>query len=130
MGVFLEDGVALGFTDLLEDDLLGQLGGDAAQRAGIAVHANLGADFDAGRQFIGLRQRDLVQRIFNLFLVRNHGLVDVGRNFACLFVELPAHVFLSLVILARGQGDGLLDCADNDAGIDALLLAEEFDALI
>ena len=54
MRVFVEDGVALGFAHLLEDDLLGQLRGDAAQRAGVAIQADLAADFDARRQLIGL----------------------------------------------------------------------------
>ncbi len=75
-------------------------------------------------------QRDLVDRIFDLFFVGDHRLVDVGRDLAGLLVQFAAHVFLGLVELARGQGDGLLDRADNDAGVDALLLAEELDTLI
>ncbi len=128
--VFLEDRVALGLADLLEDDLLGQLRGDAAQRAGVAIDADFAAHFHARRQLIGLGQRDLVDRILDLILVGDHCLVDVGRNLAGLLVQFPAHVFLGLVVLARGQGDGLLDRADNDAGVDALLLAQELDALI
>jgi hypothetical protein len=62
--------------------------------------------------------------------VGDHRLEDVGRNLAGLLVQFPAHVFLGLVELARGQGDGLLDRAHNDGGIDALLLAQELDTLI
>ena len=64
--VLLEDRVALGFADLLEDDLLGQLRGDAAQGAGVAIEADLAAHLDAGSQFAGLGERDLVQRVFDL----------------------------------------------------------------
>src|ERR1017187_4243653 len=128
--VFLEDGVTLGFADLLEDDLLGELRGDAAQWTGIAIHADFRANFGAGSQLIGLRQRDLVEGVFNLLRVRDYSLVDVSRDFAGLFIELPAHVFLGLVELARGQGNGLLDRADNDGGVNALFLAEELDALV
>jgi hypothetical protein len=41
MGVLVEYCVALSFADLLEDDLLGQLGGDAAERARVFVKALL-----------------------------------------------------------------------------------------
>ena len=68
--------------------------------------------------------------IFDLVVVGDHRLVDVGRDLAGLLVQLPAHVFLGLVELARGQGDGLLDRADDDAGVDALFLAQELDTLI
>jgi hypothetical protein len=37
VGVLVEDGVALGLADLLEDDLLGQLRGDAAQRGLVSL---------------------------------------------------------------------------------------------
>ena len=130
MGIFVEDRVALGFAHLLEDDLLGQLRGDAAQGAGVAVEANLAAHLDAGRQFVGLGQRDLVHRVLDLLLVGHDRLVDVGRDLAGLLVQLPAHVLLGLVVLARGQGDGLFHGADHDLGLDALLAAQEFDTLI
>ncbi len=130
MGVLLEDRVALGFTHLLEDDLLGQLRGDAAQRAGVAIEANLAAHLDARGQFIGLGQRDLVDRIFDLLFVGHDRLVDIGRDLAGLLVQLAAHVFLGLVVLARGQGNRLFHGADNDLGLNALLAAQELDTLI
>jgi hypothetical protein len=128
--IFLENCVALGFTYLLKDDLLGQLRGDASQGAGVAIDANLAADFHARGHLVGLFQRDLVDRIFHLFVVGHHSLIDIGGNFAGVLVQFPAHVFLSLVILTRGQGDGFFDRAHNNAGVDALFLAEEFDTLI
>ncbi len=130
MGVLVVHGVALGFAHLLKDDLLGELCSDAAQRAGIAIEANLTAHFDTGGQFIGLGERDLVDRVFDLLFVGHHRLIDIGRDLARLLVELAAHVFLGLVILARCQGNGLFHGADDDLGLNALLAAQELDALI
>ncbi len=121
--ILLEDRVALRLAHLLEDDLLGQLRGDAAQRAGVAIDANLAAHFHARRHFVGLCQRDLVHGIFDLLLVGDHRLIDVGGDLAGVLVQFPAHVFLGLVELARSQGDGFLDRAHNDGGVDALFLS-------
>jgi len=121
--IFIEDGIALGFTHLLKDDLLGKLRGDAAEGAGVAIEANLAAHFNLGRQFDGVRQRDLVERVFYLFISCHDGLIDVSRNLAGLFVQLSAHVFLGLVIFARSEGNGFLDGSDDDAGVDAFFLA-------
>src|SRR6185437_13710885 len=126
----LEDRVALGFADLLKDDLLGNLGGDAPQWRGVPVHADLAAHLDAGGQLIGLFQRDLVDRILDLVFTGYHGFVNIGRDLAGLLVELAAHVFLRLVELARSQGNGLLDRTNDDLGLDALFPAEKLDALI
>ena len=49
--VLVEDGVALGFADLLEDDLLGHLGGDAAERRSVLVEPKFAADLDLWREF-------------------------------------------------------------------------------
>ena len=121
--IFIEDGIALGFTHLLKDDLLGKLRGDAAEGAGVAIEANLAAHFNLGRQFDGVRQRDLVERVFYLFISCHDGLIDVSRNLAGLFVQLSAHVFLGLVIFARSEGNGFLDGSDDDAGVNAFFLA-------
>src|SRR6185312_1361460 len=109
MGVFLEDGVALRFANLLENHLLGQLRGNAAQRAGVAIEANLASRLDAGSQLVGFRESDLVDRVLDLVLVGYHSLVYVGRDFAGVLVKLPAHVFLGLVILAGSQGNCFLN---------------------
>jgi hypothetical protein len=114
----------------LEDDLLGQLRGDAAQRTGVAIEPDLAAHLRAGRQCIGLGERDLVERVLDGLIVGHDRLVDVGRDLAGLLVQLPAHILLGLVELACGQGDGLLDGAYNDGGVNALFLAQELDTLV
>ena len=123
MCVLLEDRVALGFAYLLEDDLLGKLRGNAAQGTGVLVHADFAAHFNAGGEFVGLFERDLVHRILDLIVVGHHGLEHVGCDFAGLLVQLATHVFLGLVILACGQGNGLLHGANDNPGLDALLAA-------
>ncbi len=128
--VFLENRVALGFAHFLEDHLLGKLRGDASQGRGVPVHADLAAHFGAGSHFVGLLQRDLVHRIFDLVIAGDNGFVDIGRDLARLLVELAAHVFLRFVELACRQGNGFLDRANHDLGLDAFLPAEKLDALI
>ena len=130
MRVLLEYRIPLSFPDLLEDDLLGQLRGNAAQRRGIAIHADLAANLYARSQLTGLRKRNLVERVFHLLRIGNNRLIDVGGNLARFLVQLPTHVFLSLVKLARGQGNGLFDRADNDAGVDSLFCTKQFDTLV
>ena len=130
VAVLLEDGVALGFADLLEDDLLGHLGGDAAERRGVLVEAKLAAGFDFRRELAGGFEGELVVRIFDFFGGLDDGLEDVGADFSGLAVELAAHVFDGLVELARGEGDGVLNGADDDLGVDALFAGEKLDGLI
>src|SRR5208337_3226436 len=77
-----------------------------------------------------LVQADLVHRILDQLRCFDHRLVDIGANLAGVLVQLGAHVFLRLVILARGEGDGVLDSGDHDAGIDALVAAQSFNALV
>ena len=63
MGILVEDGFALCLAHLLEDDLLGQLRGNAPQRSGVAVEPDLAAQLDLRRQLLGLGEGDLVQRV-------------------------------------------------------------------
>src|SRR6185312_16817241 len=58
--VLVEDGVALGLADLLEDDLLRHLGSDAAEGRGVLVEAQFAADLDLGRELAGLIKGELV----------------------------------------------------------------------
>jgi hypothetical protein len=62
-GVFLVDGFALGFPDLLEYYLLGGLRRNAAQRFGALGNANFGTDFGVRLDAPRLGQRHLVYRV-------------------------------------------------------------------
>ena len=64
--VFGEDVLALGLADLLEDDLLGGLRGDAAQDVGALRELDLVAGLDLGVlavDLLGFRDRDLEGRV-------------------------------------------------------------------
>ena len=122
--VLLEDGIALGFADLLEDDLLGHLGGDAAEGGGVFVEAEFAADFDFRSEFAGLLEGELVGLVFNLLGQLDYGFEDVRAKFARFGIELGAHVFGGFVELAGGEGDGVFDRRDDYGGIDAFFAAE------
>ena len=121
--VLVEDGVALGLADLLEDDLLGHLGGDTAERGGVLVETEFAADFDLGGEFAGLFERHLIDVVLDLLGALDDGLEDVGADLAGLAVHLGAHVFLGLVVLAGGEGDRVLNGADYDSRLDSLVAA-------
>ena len=72
VGVLVEYGIALGFAHLLEDDLLGQLRGDAAERARVLVEADFAARLElcALGHGLGFFERDLVDGIFDLVFRR------------------------------------------------------------
>ena len=114
VGVFLVDGIPLGFAHLLEDDLLGHLGGDAAQHVGRLVIADFSASLDFRGQGPGVVEGDLVDRIFQLLGSLDHGLVDVGADLARFPVELGPHIFLRFVVLARGQGNRVFHRGNDD----------------
>ena len=59
MVVLVEDGVALGFADLLKDDLLGCLRGDASQCFSGTLDPNRASDFDCGIKLLRIGKRDL-----------------------------------------------------------------------
>ena len=140
MVVFIEDRVALSLANLLEDDLLGHLRGDAPQHIGRLVVANFATHLDIRRQSVRLGERDLVDRVFQLRWhldailtdnrVRDDRLIDVSANLARLLVQLGAHVLLGLVILPRRQRDRVLDRRDDDLRINALFPAQRFNALV
>ena len=124
MVVLVEDGVTLGLADLLEDDLFGHLGGDAAKWGGVFVEAEFAADLDFRSEFACLVKGELIDVVFNLLGCFYYGLVDIGANLTGLAIHLGAHVLLGLVVFARGEGNGILNGADDDAGFDSFVAAQ------
>ena len=123
MVVLLEYRVALGFAHLLEDDLLGHLRGDAPQHIGRLVVANFAAYLNFRRQFARLVKSDLVHRIFNLVRHLDHCLVHIRADFAAFLIQLGAHIFLRLVVLARRQRDRVFHRGHNHVRVNALVTA-------
>jgi len=103
--------------------LFGHLSGNTAEYVGWLVIADLAAGFYFRRERAGIVQSDLVDRIFQLLGSLDYGFVDVGADLTRLAVQLGAHVFLRLVVLTRGQRNGILHRGNDDLGIDSLVPA-------
>ena len=63
-----DGGVTLGLADLLEDDLLGHLGGDASKGSRVFVEAEFAADLDLGGEFACTLECHLVDVVLDLLL--------------------------------------------------------------
>src|SRR6185369_12479426 len=61
--VFIEDRLALGLADLLEDYLLGSLRGDASERIGVFCNSDFGADLGFGIDAPSFRKGHFVHGI-------------------------------------------------------------------
>ncbi len=79
------DPFALGFTDLLNNHLLGGLGSNPAEAASLHHHPEGVADFDFGVDFTRLFDIDLLVGVNNLV---DHGDELEDLNFTDLFVEM------------------------------------------
>ena len=131
-----EDVLALGLADLLEDDLLGGLGGNAAEHLGRLRKLHLVAELDAVGHFVavqlavhlaGFVDRDLGGRVGDVL----HDLLEREEvDLAGFQVEARLEVLARLVVLARRRGDGFFDGADDDVGLDSLFFGERFDRLL
>ena len=115
---FLELALALGVADLLEDDLLGGLGGDAAELDRRQRIDDIIADDRVGLQFQRALQVDLLEIIVDLFdHFDDAPQAEVARD----RVELGADVVLGAVAGAGGALDGVLHRFDDDRAIDQFL---------
>ncbi len=131
VGVLVEDRVALGLADLLKDDLLGELGGDAAKDSlGDFGNEEFTTGFGGGIHFAGLLDGDLEVGVLDLLGRFDDGLDGIGVDFAGILVEDGAEIFLRLVILSGGDNDGILDRADDDARVNAFFAAHAFDNVV
>src|ERR1019366_2479267 len=125
-GVFLVHGFALGFADLLENDLLGGLRRNTAQRFGAFLDADFGTDFGLGLDAPRLGQRHFVYRVFD----RLHRLLDrVELDGAGFRIQLGDVVFGGAVVFPGGDQHGVPDGVQDDLRIDALFLAQYLDGL-
>ena len=129
--VFVVNRVAFGLAHFLENDLLGQLRGDAAQNSfGHLRDQQLAASFRARIQLARLLHRNLEIRVFDLLRTLNNGFHRIGIDLAALFVENCAEIFLRLVILPRRHDDRVLDRADHNLRVDSLFPAHALDDVV
>ena len=114
--------VALGLAHLLDDDLLGRLGGDAAeihrrQRLGDEI-AELGGGVARARAFV---DGDVGRRVLDGV---DHLEQALQLDLAGLRVDLGADVGLRAVARARRLLDGVLHRGDHDHAIDRLFAGD------
>src|SRR5687768_9629226 len=126
--VLVHDLGALGFAHLLHDDLLGRLGGDAAE--GDRFHRHLDEAADLGLRVHVLR---IVEAQFAL------GELELGRVvgedlpateravFAGLPVDLDPHVDVVAVLAPRRGRERGLERLEDDLARDALLVGDGLD---
>ena len=120
------DVLALGLADLLEDDLLGRLRGDAAEILGRARELDLHVDFRlVAVELLRFGERDLGGRVGD---VLDDLLDGVQLDLPGLEVEPGAQVLVSCSACAPPP-DRVLQRADDDVRLDALLLRDGVDLL-
>src|SRR5437773_2082790 len=120
------DALALGVADLLEDDLLGGLGRDAAEVLQRSVLQQLQLDAELGRgiERLGVSQRDLRLRVGD---VLDHLLALVDAEVARLAVDVDADVVGRPQALAGCRQQGSLQRLEEDLFVDPLLASELLD---
>ncbi|MCY1232385.1 hypothetical protein D9M72_448740 [compost metagenome] len=114
---FVELAITLGFANLLDDDLLGRLGGDAAevhrrQRVGDEI-AELGVRIAIASKL----ERDLRGIVVSLF---DHFQKTLQADFTGLRVDVGADVRFRPIARAGGLLDRIGHCGQNDLAVDHL----------
>jgi hypothetical protein len=115
---FLELPLALGVAHLLEDDLLGGLGGDAAELDRRQRIDNEVAHARAGLQLLRVLEAHLLEIIVDLL---DHFDDAPQAQVAALRIELRADVVLGAVAGAGGTLNRIFHGLDDDGAVDQLL---------
>src|SRR6185295_1114850 len=120
------DPLALGVPHLLEDHLLGGLGGDAAQILERLVLQELELHVQLGlrRQRLGIGQADLELGIGDLL---DHPLAVIDTELAGLPIDVDTDVLARAERLSRSRQQGRLQRLEEDLFIDPLLPAQLID---
>ncbi len=119
--------VPLGLADLLQDDLLRGLRGDAPQVFHRARQFEHVADLRAFADFeVGLFDGHLLRRVGDLF---DDGFDRVQFDRPGLLVVPRVQVFAGFEVLARGGHHGVFYRADDDLRVNLLLFTENLDVL-
>ena len=112
--------VALALPQALPDDMLGGLGGDAAEFLGFQLGDHLLANLIGFAHLLGVLQTDLREGVLHFL----HDVAEqAGAEGADLGVDVHHHVFvLHVVVLLHGDDDGRLDLFDQVVRRQAALL--------
>ena len=116
-----EELLALGVADLLQDDLLGRLCADPADRDGLDLLLDVVVDLDVGDLLDGLEVQHLGIGQLQTCLVRHHVPAAEGLVLAGLAVDRHADVDLAALQLLRRRCERRLDRLEDDLEVDALL---------
>ncbi len=136
--IFVENPLALGVAQPLGDDLLGRLGGDAAEIGGIDFDFDFDADFQfrvlrqiqrfSLEQFSRFLQADFRARIVHI-LVADHGFRDIDRQAAAFQVELGPGVAELRKVFLRSRKNRRFDGFANRFDIQVFFLGYRADKI-
>jgi hypothetical protein len=125
--VLVENRVALGLADFLQDHLFGCLRRDASQHVrGLRRH-NFRAHFRRRVLFLRVCQTDLFFRVGHFFddhMHRKH------VHLAGFLVELRAQILFCLVILPRRHHHGVFNRRHHDFRLNVFLAAQHLNLLV
>jgi hypothetical protein len=113
--------LALGVADLLQDDLLGRLRTDPADRDGLDLLFDVVVDFDVRDLLERLEVEDLGVGQLQAGVIRDDVPAAEGFVFARFAVDRDADVDFAALQLLRRRGERRLDRLENDLEVDAFL---------
>src|SRR5579862_2883761 len=129
--VLVIDGVTLGLSYFLKDDLLRQLRSDASQNAVDRLRdQQLSADCETGIQLLCVFKGNLKIRILNLLGCLHNHLDYIGADLARVLVQPGTEIFLRFVVLARSHDNGIFHRADYNLRINPFFPAECIDRVV
>ena len=126
LGVLLVDVAPLGLPDPLDHHLLGGLGGDAPELAGVRLLLDHVSLLIEGVHLLGRGQGDLHRGVRDLL---HHGLAGVDVDLARGAVDLGPHVALGVVVALIGEDEGGFHRREQHVLADALLLFQRVESL-
>ena len=125
--VLVEDDVALGITDLLENDLFRGLSVYPTEARGFHLHTEFVSDLGLGIEFECVLDLDLLGFFEHVVFAIDHLLEEVEINISGFFIVMGFEDGVRSVLLLRSGEDRLLDGTHDDFTLDATVAAYGFD---
>ena len=129
LAVFIKDSAALFLSDLLQDHIFRDLGGDPAEIPAVDLHADDISDLCCLLNLRGILKRDLFQTVLNFLGSFHDGFfraAGVGKG-------IPVNIYLDVLCLAEmafaGGDQSILNCGKQSLAADFLLFFEGEDRL-
>ena len=122
----IDDLLALGIANFLQDDLLGRLGADPAKLSWLELFLDVVADFDFGHLASRLRDDHLEVVILKLAVGHDQpapiGLMVSGRP-----IDRDAKIHLVVESLLGGRGERAFESAEHDFAFHIFLARQRVD---